>query len=121
MQRDLIGKIAITPLFEVEVPILPSEKADPEKGTGVLMCCTFGDQEDVEHWEREWPQKWVSAGRLPHRVVIGTDGRIIDFSGWFNALGRQTDYFDTSIIVSNPGAPLKPIEKRHRKDRKSVV
>jgi valyl-tRNA synthetase len=69
--KHLFGKKAITPLFEVEVPVLPSEKADPEKGTGILMCCTFGDQEDVEHWELY---------ALPTRVIIGQDGRLIDFS-----------------------------------------
>jgi len=41
--RDLFGKHAVTPLFRVPVPIFPSELADPEKGTGILMVCTFGD------------------------------------------------------------------------------
>jgi hypothetical protein len=44
------GKRAITPLFRVPVPIFASEKADPEKGTGILMVCTFGDATDVEWW-----------------------------------------------------------------------
>jgi valyl-tRNA synthetase len=44
------GKRAITPLFRVPVPIFSSEKADPEKGTGILMVCTFGDATDVEWW-----------------------------------------------------------------------
>ena len=35
--RDLFGKNAVTPLFGVPVPIFPSEVADPEKGTGILM------------------------------------------------------------------------------------
>ncbi|MCC7479601.1 valine--tRNA ligase [bacterium] len=65
--KHLFGKVAVTPLFEVEVPILPSEKADPEKGTGILMCCTFGDMDDVEHWEKF---------KLPTRVIIGKDGKI---------------------------------------------
>ena len=41
--RGLFGKRAITPLFRVPVPIFPSERADPEKGSGILMVCTFGD------------------------------------------------------------------------------
>ncbi len=77
--KHLFGKVAITPLFEVEVPILPSEKADPEKGSGILMCCTFGDMDDVEHWEKF---------KLPTRLIIGKDGRInervkeIGSAGW---------------------------------------
>ena len=44
----LFGKRAVTPLFRVPVPIFPSELVDPEKGTGILMVCTFGDATDVQ-------------------------------------------------------------------------
>ncbi|MCL4124847.1 UNVERIFIED_CONTAM: hypothetical protein GTU68_064424 [Idotea baltica] len=50
--KDLFGKFAITPLFHAKVPILPAEHADPEKGTGILMICTFGDSNDVEWWKQ---------------------------------------------------------------------
>jgi valyl-tRNA synthetase len=65
--RHLFGKNAITPLFDVPIPIFPSEEADPEKGTGILMVCTFGDAMDVEWWKRE---------KLPLRQIIGKNGRI---------------------------------------------
>ena len=61
------GKRARTPLFHALVPILPSPHADPEKGTGILMVCTFGDQADVEFWR---------GGDLPLRQLIGLDGRM---------------------------------------------
>ena len=48
--KGLFGKHAITPVFFSRVPIFASDKADPEKGTGILMVCTFGDQTDVEWW-----------------------------------------------------------------------
>ena len=64
---SLVGSSAVTPLFGAEVPILAHELADPEKGTGVAMICTFGDLTDVTWW-REL--------RLPTRVVIGRDGKI---------------------------------------------
>ncbi|MDQ3941118.1 MAG: valine--tRNA ligase [Actinomycetota bacterium] len=63
----LIGKEAITPLFRAPVPIVGDEAADPEKGTGILMICTFGDAQDVEWW-RELG--------VPAREVIARDGRI---------------------------------------------
>ena len=66
--RDLFGKRAITPLFRVPVPIFPSEKADPEKGTGILMVCTFGDQTDVEWWREE---------ELALRQLVGRNGRLV--------------------------------------------
>ena len=65
--RELFGKRALTPLFRVPVPIFPSDKADPEKGTGILMVCTFGDATDVEWWRDE---------RLALRQVIGKNGRL---------------------------------------------
>jgi len=65
--RDLFGKRALTPLFSVPVPIFPSEQADPEKGTGILMVCTFGDQSDVQWWREQ---------SLDTRVLVGHDGRM---------------------------------------------
>ena len=62
----LFGKRAVTPLFHAPVPIVPDENADPGKGTGILMVCTFGDVADVEKW-REL--------QVPAREVIGRDGR----------------------------------------------
>lgn len=66
--KSLFGKRAITPLFNAPVPIFPSEMADPEKGTGILMVCTFGDQTDVQWWREE---------RLALRQIIGLQGRFI--------------------------------------------
>ncbi|NIM10596.1 MAG: valine--tRNA ligase [Candidatus Aminicenantes bacterium] len=62
------GKKAITPLFKVPVPIVPSEHADPQKGSGILMICTFGDMADVEWWRQSG---------LPIRQMIGMDGKIL--------------------------------------------
>lgn len=64
--RHLVGTTVSTPLFGVEVPVVPHELTDPEKGTGIAMICTFGDTTDVTWW-REFD--------LPTRTVIGRDGR----------------------------------------------
>ncbi len=76
-----VGKRALTPLFAAPVPIIADVKADPEKGTGVVMVCTFGDQTDVEWWQEY---------DLPMRQTLGMDGRlrnirfgeIEDGAGW---------------------------------------
>jgi len=65
---SLFGTTAITPLYHAPVPILAAEHADPEKGTGILMVCTFGDANDVEFWK---------ARGLPLRQLVGPDGRIL--------------------------------------------
>ena len=49
---NLEGKKAITPIFAHEVNILPDSDVDMEKGTGLVMCCTFGDIQDIEWWRR---------------------------------------------------------------------
>jgi len=55
-----VGRNAVTPMFSVPVPIIEDDKADPEKGTGVVMVCTFGDQTDVEWWsEYDLPMRWL--------------------------------------------------------------
>jgi valyl-tRNA synthetase len=66
--RGLIGSTAITPLFGVPVPILAHRLADPEKGTGLVMVCTFGDMTDVAWWRDL---------QLETRPVIGKDGRLV--------------------------------------------
>ena len=66
--QSLFGTSVITPLFHVEVPIVAHELADPEKGTGVAMVCTFGDTTDVVWW-REL--------HLATRALIGRDGRFL--------------------------------------------
>jgi len=66
--HGLFGKTALTPLFHAPVPILAASHADPEKGTGILMVCTFGDIMDVEFWK---------GSGLPLKQLIGLDGRLL--------------------------------------------
>ncbi|MCU1449119.1 MAG: tRNA synthetase valyl/leucyl anticodon-binding protein, partial [Acidimicrobiales bacterium] len=65
--EPLFGTEVTTPLFGVRVPVLAHELADPEKGSGIAMICTFGDTTDVVWW-RELG--------LPVRGVMGRDGRL---------------------------------------------
>jgi valyl-tRNA synthetase len=66
--QPLFGKTVRTPLFEVEVPVVAHRLAEPGKGSGIAMICTFGDLNDVTWW-REL--------QLPTRAVIGWDGRFV--------------------------------------------
>ena len=65
--KDLIGKTATVPLYNNQVPIIADEKVAIDKGTGVVMCCTFGDQTDME-WQKEY--------NLPIKKVMQADGTI---------------------------------------------
>ncbi|MEV7006223.1 valine--tRNA ligase [Streptosporangium sp. NPDC051022] len=66
--RPLFGTTVRTPLFGVEVPVLAHHLAEPERGSGIAMICTFGDVTDVTWW-RELD--------LPTRAVVGRDGRLL--------------------------------------------
>jgi valyl-tRNA synthetase len=65
--QALFGSMVTSPVFGVEIPVLPHPAAEIDKGAGIAMCCTFGDLTDVTWW-RELD--------LPVRTVIGRDGRL---------------------------------------------
>ena len=68
-RKHLIGKTAHIPVIDVEVPIMADEKVAIDKGTGVVMCCTFGDQTDIEWWKKY---------NLPLKYIFTDDGHIND-------------------------------------------
>ncbi len=61
------GKHAITPLFGVKVPMIADEAVEREKGTGIVMCCTFGDDTDKEWWRKF---------KLPLRALLTQQGKL---------------------------------------------
>jgi valyl-tRNA synthetase len=65
--RPLFDTNVVTPLFGVPVPVRAHPLADPEKGSGIAMICTFGDLADVTWW-REL--------KLPVRAVIQANGAL---------------------------------------------
>ncbi len=67
--NHLIGKTAHIPVIDEEVPIMADDKVAIDKGTGVVMCCTFGDQTDIEWWKKY---------NLPLKYIFTDDGRIVD-------------------------------------------
>ena len=119
--RKFFGKRAVTPVFHVPVPIFPTELADPEKGTGILMVCTFGDAMDIQWWREE---------KLPLRQIVGRDGRLLPVTfgepGWesanpeaanqayANLSGRNLKQARRILVEQLLGdaltAPLQPIE-----------
>jgi valyl-tRNA synthetase len=66
--QGLFGATVATPVFGVEVPVYPHPLAEPDKGSGIAMVCTFGDLTDVTWW-RELA--------LPTRAIIGRNGRLL--------------------------------------------
>ncbi|MCL1858810.1 MAG: valine--tRNA ligase [Oscillospiraceae bacterium] len=66
---DYVGKTATVPLYNYEVPVMTDEKVGIDKGTGIVMCCTFGDSTDAE---------WYEKYNLPYRKILLPYGKIAD-------------------------------------------
>ncbi len=64
----LVGSEVVTPLFGALVPVLAHPLAQPDKGTGAAMVCTFGDVTDITWWRDL---------SLPVRAIVGRDGRLL--------------------------------------------
>jgi valyl-tRNA synthetase len=79
--HHLVGRQARVPLFGQIVPILEDAGADPEKGTGAVMCCTFGDSTDVAWWYTY---------HLPLVEALGRDGKMTGVAAEFAGLPVET-------------------------------
>ncbi len=75
--KKLLGKKVKVPLFNYEVEIKEDKRVDKNKGTGIVMCCIFGDQVDAE---------WYKAYRLPLRELITKDGKLNSLAGKYSGL-----------------------------------
>lgn len=95
------GKTAITPVFGVKVPMIADELVERDKGTGLVMCCTFGDDTDKE---------WVRKHELPTRPHLQIDGKlrvthssgyagIEEYISWTSA--KDGKIFEATISAQN--------------------
>ncbi len=105
--QPLFGRDAITPLFGVRVPIKPHALADPEKGTGVAMICTFGDVTDVIWW-RELG--------LPVRAIIQPNGAFKPVAwgqtGWETTdAARAQEHYDQLAGLSAAKARTRIVDQ----------
>lgn len=105
--RPLFGSDVVTPLFGARVPVRAHELADPEKGTGIAMICTFGDITDVTWW-RELS--------LPVRAVLQPNGafRVVTWGtpGWESVdPGRAQQAYDRLTNLSAAKARAHVVEQ----------
>ncbi|MEP6594155.1 MAG: class I tRNA ligase family protein, partial [Acidobacteriota bacterium] len=105
--QPLFGREVVTPLFGVKVPVRAHALADPEKGTGAAMICTFGDVTDVVWW-RELG--------LPVRSIIQPNGalRPVRFgdTGWESSdASRAQLHYDQLAGLSAVKARTRIVEQ----------
>jgi valyl-tRNA synthetase len=78
--QSLKNKKAVVPVFNYEVPIRTDELVDPTKGTGLVMCCTFGDKNDII---------WYKKHKLEYRPSIDLNGKWAVHTGFLAGLNAQ--------------------------------
>jgi valyl-tRNA synthetase len=99
--KILKGKKARVPLFDFEVPILEDKRVAPEKGTGLVMCCTFGDQTDME---------WQKAYKLTIKEAISADGKMSKIAGKYQGMNVK----EARAEILKDLAEKKLIEKQEK-------
>lgn len=101
----LIGAGAIVPLTGETIPIIGDEEVDPKKGSGIVMCCTFGDQQDIIWWKRH---------QLPLKEMIDAAGQIRPGFGKYSGLTLQAARTAIIIDLQAAGHLLKQEKIAHQ-------
>ena len=122
---ERLGTTVRSPLFGVEVPVLAHRLAEPDKGTGIAMICTFGDVTDVVWW-REL--------NLPTRNILTRSGRIAetppegvpDNEAWRSIAGKTVKQAQRAMVemlaasgemVGEPRPITHPVKFYEKGDR----
>jgi len=92
--HGLVGREVNVPIFAQRVPILVDSNADPQKGTGAVMCCTFGDATDVNWWYIH---------KLPLIEAIGPDGRLTQAAGKYAGLPLEEARRQIKLALEEKG------------------
>jgi len=114
--KKLKGKTARVPLFDIEVPILEDDLVDMEKGSGLVMCCTFGDTNDVV---------WYKKHTLPYRKSIGANGKMTKDAGILHGLSVKDarkkviqELLDKNLLIRQQ--PIKHVVNIHERCKREI-
>ena len=116
--NKLAGKFAVTPVYGAKVPLLPDVDVAIDKGTGLVMCCTFGDIQDIEWWKRHkliikscitLEGKMQNAGELDGLYVKEARAKMIEKLKEMGLLTKQDAITQFVKCAERSGAPLEII------------
>ena len=102
--QTLKGKKAIVPIYNYTVPIIADEKVSIDKGTGLVMCCTFGDKNDIQ---------WYQQYKLPYRQSIGRDGKWTELTGPLVGLKTLDARKKILELLDKEGLLLNQLQIKH--------
>src|SRR5690606_34651171 len=116
--KNLEGQSAITPIFKRQVPILPDVDVAIDKGTGLVMCCTFGDIQDITWWRRhslpivesiDLGGMMLNAGKYTGMKVNEAKRNILEDLKALGLLVKQEEITQFVKCAERSGAPLEII------------
>ncbi len=100
----LKGTYLKVPLYNHSVPVIFDESVNPEKGTGIEMVCTFGDQNDVELWRKY---------NLPLRQILDMNGKLNDLAGPLKGKTPQEARVEVHKLLDRSGDLLETKKIKH--------
>ena len=103
--KHLAGKTAISPIFEKEVPIKAHPAAEIEKGTGIMMMCSFGDLTDIRFFREQ---------KLEPVIAINKDGTMNERSGFLKGLPVKEAREKMIEALREKGLLVKQTKTQHR-------
>lgn len=96
--KDYIGSTVSVPLYNFSVPVIADENAAIDKGTGAVMCATFGDTADVE---------WVQSYGFKHKNIVNADGTILPAVPYIGGLHVRKARKEIIRLLDEKGLLLK--------------
>ncbi|NHK30600.1 MAG: valine--tRNA ligase, partial [Asgard group archaeon] len=103
--KNIHGKKALIPLLEKEIPIIIDKDVDMEFGTGAVMNCTFGDEQDI---------KWQQRHSLPILSIVSPDGFIQNTGLRYDGMLIKDAQREISIDLNKKGYMEKQERIKHR-------
>ncbi|HLC56442.1 MAG TPA: class I tRNA ligase family protein, partial [Candidatus Nanoarchaeia archaeon] len=103
--KHLKGKHAITPIFNKEVPIMEHSFAQQDKGTGLMMMCSFGDVTDIRFF-REMKLKPI--------ISINKDGTMNENAGFLKGMNIKDAQKALALKIKEEGLLAKQERIVHR-------
>ncbi len=105
--RSIVGQNICVPLFDRWVPVLEDLSTDPQKGSGAVMCCTFGDTTDIQWW---------FTYQLPLIEAIDSQGRMTTVAGNYAGLpiGEARRQITAELKAKNLVLNQEPIQQSVR-------
>ncbi|MBA3751723.1 valine--tRNA ligase [Candidatus Dependentiae bacterium] len=112
----LAGKMALVPHYNTAVPLLADDMVDPEKGTGLVMCATFGDKMDV---------MWFKKHKLSYKPIITTRGTFSEAAGALSGMRVASARVKILEILQNEGSlqrsePISHSVNVHERCKKEI-